>query len=461
MRTSVPTIPFKKAEGDYRDGPWLLPLTGGWLPANAGWNFWQQGLDPVSGYGRSAMVEACVGAYSQTMAMCPGDHWRKNAKNGRDRITNSALCRILRSPNSYQTISDFMLNLTRNLYSEGEGFALALRNDRFEISELHLMSSRLSGARVAVTGDVFYELAGNEIIDRQVNGRLLVPARDVLHVRLHTPRHPLQGESPMTAVALDIAATDAMVRQQLMFFINQARPSTVLATDLILTKEQVDELRVRWDTQSKGLGTGGTPILTAGLKPTGMPMSSARDAQLADIMKMTEQHIALAFRMPLQILGIGGTPFASTEALMQSWIATGFGFTLNHIEEAFGKLFKLTGQPDEYLEFNTAAILRSALKDRIEAYAMSTKSGLFTPNEARAEFEKDEVEGGDEVRMQQQDVPLSYGAELEPPKPAPAAAPAGSDPADPGDGEDPENDKQRVDSFRRTLRRAQAGHIAG
>jgi len=34
---------------------------------------------------------------------------------------------------------------------------------------------------------------------------------------------------------------------------------------------------------------------------------------------------------PLQINGTG-TTFGSTELLMQSWTATGLGFTLNHIE---------------------------------------------------------------------------------------------------------------------------------
>src|SRR5262245_45931348 len=103
----------RAAEGEYRPGPYHLPITGGWLTAEAGanWNWWQLGYDPINPSGCSAMVEACVSAYSQTVAMCPGDHWRSNEKGGRDRVTTSALSRILRKPNLYQTISDFLLNL--------------------------------------------------------------------------------------------------------------------------------------------------------------------------------------------------------------------------------------------------------------------------------------------------------------------------------------------------------------
>ena len=52
---------------------------------------------------------------------------------------------------------------------------------------------------------------------------------------------------------------------------------------MVLDKDQVQALRQRWDEQSKGLNRGGTPILTAGLKPQVLSMT-AEDAQLADIM---------------------------------------------------------------------------------------------------------------------------------------------------------------------------------
>ena len=429
-----------KGEGEVRPGPYPLPVTGGWLPDGSPWNWWQTGMEPYGG-GQTAMVEACISAYSQTVAMCPGDHWRLNDKKGRDRVTNSALSRILRYPNSYQSPSDFMLNLTRSLYSEGNAYALAVRNDRFEVSELHLMDPTLSRPHVAATGDIFYSLAGNDVVDRILNEELMVPQRDVLHVRLHVTRRryprPLVGESPIEAAMQDIAVSDAITRQQLQFYLNQARPSTVLGTDLLLDKDQVQFVRDRWNEQSKGLQAGGVPILTAGLKPLQLS-SNTKDAEIAEMMKMTDQKIALAFRVPLAILGIGGQTFSSTEALMQSWIASGLGFALNHIEDAFGLLFQLDGQPDEYAEFDTKALLRSAFKERIAGLAQAVQGGIFSPNEARIEEGRDEVKFGDEPRVQQQVVPLSAAGAI-PAAPAaggapgapPAAAPALPKPASP------------------------------
>ena len=419
-------IPWKAraVEGQYRPGPYML--SGGWLSASAGRyiNWWQSGHNLQPYTGRSAMLEACISAYSQTVPMCPGDHWRSLSNGGRERVTNSALSRIMRRPNDYQSISDFLLNLTRRLYERGETFALAVRNARAEIIELHLM--REGSATVAEDGSIFYSLQGNEIIEQRLDLSYPVPARDVLHIRLHTPRHPLKGASPIMAAALDLAMSDAALNQQIAFYLNQARPSFLLTTDLPMKREQSQELRQWWDYQTQGEAAGRTPILTHGLKAQPIA-TSAVDAQLAEMLKMSDQNIALAMRIPLQILGIGGTTFANTELLMQSWIGTGLGFTLNHIEEAFGQLFQLRGVPDEYLELDTRALLRSAYRERIEALARGVISGIYSPDEARASEDLPAVPGGvgKQPRVQQQVVPLSYGSDMQPPSPQ-AAQPAAS-----------------------------------
>lgn len=418
----------RSVEGQYRPGPWLI--SEGWIPSHYPVNFWQCGYDPLS-TGNSAMVEACVSAYSQTIAMCPGDHWKTNENTGgRERQKFSALSRILRRPNTYQSMSDFMLNLVRNLYMEGNAYVLCLRNDRNEIATIHLMTSDRCHVRIAQeTGDIFYQLAGNEIVERMFFGAgadndilSAVPKRDVMHIRLHTPRHPLLGETPLAAAALDVATGNAMLRQQLQFYLNQARPSFVLTTDLTLTAEHMSQLRARWDEQSKGLDAGGTPILAGGLKPH--PIStSAKDSVIAELMKYTEQQVALAFRIPMQILGLGGTPFASTELLNSSWLASGLGFAMNHIEEAFGNMFGLYGYPDEYVEFDTRALLRSDMKSRYEGYQTAIKSGVLKINEARNEEGNPKVDGGDDIRVQQQDVPLDWHEKQLPANVAPPAAP--------------------------------------
>lgn len=455
---------WRGGEGQYRPGPYHLPYSGGWLSAEAGqnWNFWQLGHDVQGGGGSSAIIEACVSAYAQTVAMCPGDHWLTKADGGRERVTTSALSRLLKRPNGYQSGSDFILNLTRALYTTGNAYALALRNARFEVSELHLMHPRECAYAVGQDGSVFYRVAGNDLIERRFGGsELIVPARDVLHIRLHTREgRPLDGLSPLEAAALDVAFGNAAMQQQLAFYIQRARPSYILGTDEQLTAQQVTDLRARWNEQSQGMNQGKTPILGWGLKP--LPISlSAVETQLVDMLRMTEEHIAIAYRLPLQVLGISKTaPYASTEMMMSDWNSKGLGFALGHIEDAFGHFFELRGYPEEYIEFDTAVLLRSAQKDRIDALAKGVQGGVYAPNEARRLEGLPEVEDGDEPRVQQQLVPLSFATAQPVVAASPAAAPASnSDPADrpqEGDGEDQTRGANVVNLFRAAHARSRA-----
>jgi HK97 family phage portal protein len=421
---------LKAAEGEYRPGPYNLPVTGGWLPDGASLNWWQAGHNPVYQNSPSSMVSGCVSAYAQTVAQLPAEVWRATGNGGRVRIYNVAAARTLSKPNWYQTSSDLILGLVDQLYRTGNAYLLGIRNARFEVESVHQFDSLVSYPRLASNGELFFSLYGNSIIEQILEpGDLIVPARDVCHLKLRTVRQrypmPLVGESPIVDAYGSLGLASAITNQQTAFFNNSARPSGVLSTDLILDKDQVQALRDRWNEQSRGMAAGGTPILTSGLKvsPWGV---GGKDSELAEIMKLTNEQIALCFRVPLQILGIGGPgtqTYASAEMLYRSWRSSGLGFCLNHVEEALNTFFGLSGYPDCFIAFNTDELLRSDAKSRMEALSAGVTSGIVSPNEARNSEGFDSVEYGDEPRMQAQCVPLSASAAI-PTAPASPAMPA-------------------------------------
>src|SRR4029077_3460478 len=224
---------------------------------------------------------------------------------------------------------------------------------------IHLMNPRHCWPRVAQNGEVFYTLAGNHVVERlfAANPAALesVPARDVLHVRLPDQRYPLRGIPPLESALLEVAVSNAMVAQALAYASNQGRPSGVLQTDASFhaNPEAVRQLRASWNEQTQGINVGGTPILTDGLKWAPAVMNS-RDAQLAEVLQISDQRIATAYLVPLPMLSLMNSqgPQASTESLMAFWVETGLGFAANHIEDAFGRLFALAGWPDDYLELD-------------------------------------------------------------------------------------------------------------
>jgi len=432
-------------EGNWHPGPYTV--SGGYLPAGAPWNFWQCDIDPVPGPGCST-VEACVWAYIRAIAQLPGYHRRELANGGTETVTTSALSRLLRAPNGYSTPSDFLVHLIRSLLYTGNSYWIAQRNDRQEVEALHWTDPRSCRVReVKVQGqvfaEIFYEIGDNPLINTPslAGSSLVVPARDVLHVKLDTRRNPLIGETWLSALAPELATRTAIHSSAARFSSNMSRPSGVITTDLAIKKEDRDELRARWEEQAKGLNAGGTPILTHGMKFQPISISN-EDAQIVDQLKLNDRTIAAVFGVPAILLGITDTATQkSAEALMTEWLASGLGFIITHIEQAFDKFIGLDRVPagKEWTELDTRVLLRSMFTERMDGLTKAVQGGILAPNEARALEGYRAVEDGDEPRVQQQVVPLSFATTPPAPPPTPAS-PVSPVPAEDSDEDEPELD---------------------
>jgi HK97 family phage portal protein len=375
----------------------------GFIPPHYPWNWWQRAM-PTGTSGDSATVNACVNAYAQTIAQLQAGHFYRADSGKPEKIRTSALSRILRNPNGYQTRSDFMTNLVTDIMFQGNAYAWATRNQRQEIEALHLMPARSTSPHVdPETGAIFYALGTNPIA-----GKIdyLVPARDVLHIRGRCrPGEPLRGISPLTWATSAQAANVAITGTQAAFFNNASQPSGVLSAEAALTREQMERLRAAWREHSAGFAAGEVPILGGGLKWVPMGIT-AQDAQLVEAFGMTVADIASAFGVPLPIIGdLSASTFNNTEQLISLWLSTGLGYWVEHIEIAFDKFFALPAE--EYTELDTDTLLRTAFKDRIDGLTKAVTGGLYSPNEARRKEGLGDVDFGDEPRLQAQVVPLS------------------------------------------------------
>lgn len=470
-------------------GPWTSspgPVTGtmyptmdGWISSSWGINFGQLGYDPIKG-GWNSVVYACIMRYAMTIAQLPGYHQRQLDDNGTETIKNSALSRILKKPNSYQTRSDFMRNMVFSLLAEGNAYAIGIRNNRNEVNELHQFPSAscraLYGApfngETGSPGEIFYSLGGNPVLEywndpAWKNGqRWIVPARDVLHFcGPSQPDDPLKGESPLVAGGLPIALSSGAGSQLASYFRNAARPSGILSTDLTLTKEQVAELRLRWDDQSKGINAGGTPILTAGLKWDKVSLT-AQELQIAESMKMSKEDIAMIFGIPLALINdMTGATWNNTETLMMTWLRMGLGYYVDQIELAYDRIFGIEQSADyTYLDIDEA-LLRPDFKTRIEGLKNAVQGGIYSPNEARKREGLPKAKDGDEPRVQQQVVPLSAWSKVQPATPGQPGSP-GSPPAgggDDGDDEAPDDeapDDEASKAFATLLTRGMRSQIS-
>ncbi|MFG6082049.1 phage portal protein [Paracoccus litorisediminis] len=401
-----------------------LPISGGSIPASWPWNFWQQGRDPVGFTGASPIVAACVRTYSETVASLPARHVSEYPGEGTQVITTSPLSRVLRAPNPYQTGPDFFAMLVADLFACGNAFAVAVRDDRNMIVELHPVAARSVSIHVAHDPDgsaaIFYLLPDAALLPASLAGQV-IPQRDMLHLKLGAdPRNPLRGRSPVEALAAQIASTGAISAHQAAFFGNMARPSGVLTTDERLTKEQVVQLREAWMRQASELNSGGVPILSSGLKWQAMAISS-QDAEIAAAYGMGVEEIARAFRIPLPLIGnlAGSSQYGTVAALTSLWLAQGLGHALRLVETSMGAFFGLP--PGQRMDMDQSALLRTDPTTRAAIATQLVGAGILSPNEARRSEGLPDVEFGDEPRVLQQMVPLSMATvtATEAPTPAP------------------------------------------
>jgi HK97 family phage portal protein len=395
-------------------------LRGLGVPSNLPVNFWQLGMD-LQKHDGSPAVEACVSAISQTVAMLPIEHWRKDADGGHTLITDSIASRVLRKPNAYQSRADFFLNLVRAELLSGNGYALALEDSNFQIESLHLASSPSTFPMIATDGTVFYSVALSDIgqgIFKQP--QLMVPADKVLHVRAAAPRHPLIGESPILAAQLAVQSGEAISAHLAAFFSNMSRPSGYLSVPGTLRSEQGEKLREEWTKAFSAGGAGRVAVLQNGLSWQPLTMSAV-DAEIIKAYSLTVHDVARVFRVPLSIIGeSGGQTYSNTETLINFWLASGLSFVLEHIELALDALFQLP--PNEFLAFDIDAILRADFASRVDALTKGIQGGLFSPNEGRAREGLKRAAAGDEPRLQAQVVPLSFASMTN--KPAAPSAPS-------------------------------------
>jgi len=398
---------FGKLRSFWRKG-WLDDRDhGGQISVGWPWNYWQSGLKANSD--KNEIVYACVQAYAWAIAQLPGRHIRTNETGYDEDVQDSPLYNVMSKPNVYQTRSDLLLNTVSSLLYDGNAYLVGLRDARFQIRELHLIPPH-AAKPVVTQGEVFYHISPDPV--SRMNSDMLVPAREVAHIRLNTPIDPLRGESPIYAASLAVETNNNIGNHQSRFFENMTRPSGVLETDEKLNPEEIGILRERWEEQSKCLNSGGVPILSWGIKWKPLALSSI-DAQLIEAQKMSVKRIASVYKVPLPIIGVlDDATFNNVQNLILFWKSTGLGFVLEHIEQNIAALFDLP--QNDRMELDTDRLMRSDMVARIEALTKGITGGLYAPNEGRRGEGLPPAEGGDVPRVQQQMVPLNWAPPVEP-----------------------------------------------
>ena len=387
-------------------------------------NHFQLGLQPTTSWGslEASSVFACVSIIAQEIARLHIQHLVEQPSGGFKSKEASRAVAVLRNPNEYQTRSDFWLTYMAGLLTHGNAYAVAIRDSRGRIRELHCQPPLSVAPRVGEGGKIFYGVATDTTSPSSVNAPdYMVPARDVMHRRLITPRNPLVGVSPVTASQWSILQNIEISKSGAHFFANQSRYAGVLKTEQKLTPEAIERMGASWNAGGSKEFAGKTAVLDRGVEFQSVT-ATASDSQMAQIFGMSVTDVCRTFRIPKWMLGdLEGTSFRNVESMQRAFVAGTLGFYVDGNEAALDRLFKIP--PTESLAYNLErGYLKSDFSERMKAFGDAITGGVMTPNEVRNIEGLEDVEGGDKVYLQKQMTPTDILADP-PPPPVPIAPP--------------------------------------
>lgn len=317
---------------------------------------------------------------------------------------NAAFSPVLRKPNRYQTRIKFVEQWVLSKLLNGNTYALKQRDARGVVVALYLLDPMRVQPLVAPDGSVYYSLA-TDVLAGLTQGQVIVPAREVIHDLMYAINHPLVGVSPITACGMSAYQGLKIQQNSTQFFKNGSNPGGVLTAPGAISDATATRLKAYWDANFTGENAGKVAVLGDGLKYEAMAIA-ARDSQLIDQLKWTDEKICSVYHVPAYMVGVGSAP---TYNNIQSLSVQYYTQCLQTLVESFElSLDEGLELPKPYgTEFNTADLLRMDSATMIDFISKGITAGVMKPNEGRALLNVEPVPGGDTPYLQQQNYSLA------------------------------------------------------
>ena len=299
-------------------------------------------------------------------------------------IDDHPIARLFKSPNLPQTWIEFIEQMHTAYLLRGNAYAAIIRNSKGDPIALIPINPDAVMVLEAADGEWFYNVnrLGLWQIAMLRNFPVSIPSEDILHIR---------GLSFNTLVAVstiglarDTVGLDMGLSQQASRFVGGgARPSGVLMSDKVLTKDAATRLKQSWNDFVSGIqNVGTTAILEEGLKWQQVQLTSV-DMQFMAQREMSVLDVCRFFRVPPHKVAVADRA-ASMNIPQQDadYVNNTVAPDLDRWESI---ICKSLGLDDEGIsvEFDVSRLLRADIMTRYNAYRLGVTSGILTPNEAR------------------------------------------------------------------------------
>lgn len=305
------------------------------------------------------------------------------------------------SPNENMTAFEFIRILETHRNINGNGYAIKMYDQYNQVESLHILDpTRVAPVIEARTGELWYEVQGE-------NGRYYVHNMDMIHVRHIYFGTGFKGISPIDVLKNTINF-DSQVRQ----FSLDSMDGAIKTSFILKMSAQLDEDKRKEAIESFKRfyrENGGVLIEQQGTEIDSIEREFI-DTKVFEVEKITKNRVAMVYNLPVHMLGeTDGINYSSMEQMALEFVQ----FTLTPIcrqyEQEFARkvLTKRERQEGYEFKFNLNALLRGDIKTRGEFYFRGIRSSWFTPNDVRALEDLPPAEGGDQLYISKDLIPLN------------------------------------------------------
>ncbi len=350
-------------------------------------------------------VFACVELLAQTISTLPLHVYRTDSNGARHTDRRSQIWFLLHErPNSWMTPCEFLSAMVVNRLLRGNAYAQIVRNSMGEPIALVPLSADQMEVSVIDGGEVY--------VYYQDGVTTALAPKNVVHWKgLGNGYIGLSKLEYMRATTNE--AIDAQDNATKLYG-KSSKPSGILQTDHDLNDAQIVALKKRFNAMSMSASTG-LYIVDRGLKYTQLSLSPA-DAQLLETRKFTVEEICRWFGVPGVLVNTTGqtTWGSGIEQIVEGFHKFTIAPLCKQLEQALARRLIDITEIDLTIEFKYEGFLRSTPEKRADYYSKMVQNGGMTRNEIRRLENLPPVDGGDDLTVQSNLVPIDKLGEVKP-----------------------------------------------
>lgn len=352
-----------------------------------------------------SVVWACVKLIASAISTLPLIIYERTEVAGREsrRVAGDhPLYRLLHdSPNADMTAVDFWNSVALRLLTWGNAYVLKTYSGARIVSLDPLDPARVTVRRTR-DGDLQYLYADS-------SGQKTYTERDIWHIKGFT-EDGLIGLSPIGVGCRSIAGANATAHAAASVFSGNLRPTGVVTIEPILTADQRKQMQTAVIDGIFGNDEVGRQYLLEGGAKYQQLTINPVDAQLVEQLALSVEDLCRLYGVPPAMVGHG--------TAVSNW-GTGreqqnLGFLqyvldpdLVRIEQSIKKsLFSPAERLKYFPEFSREGFFRMDSSGRAAFYDKMIKAAVYTPNMCRALENLEPIEGGDNLFMQSNMIPL-------------------------------------------------------